>query len=472
MSDTSRIYINGQWVDSTSTDLIDVVNPTTEQAIGATPDGTTDDVDRAVKAAHAAFDGWASRTRAERADLLRTLADVLGKRGGELAEIITSEVGTPIKVAQRIQAALPITDIKLAADYIEQVPEFEQVGNSMVFKEPVGVVAAIAPWNYPVHQVTSKLAPALATGCTVVVKPSEVAPLSTYVLFEALHEVGLPPGVVNLVSGRGPVVGQAMSMHDLVDAVSFTGSVAGGVTVSSAASPSVKRVTLELGGKSANVILDDADLSSAVKVGVANAFLNAGQTCTAWTRMLVSQEQAEEAYELAAKYAAAYTMGDPLDPATRMGPLASAQQRDRVRASIDKAKASGARLLTGGSDAPPGLARGYFVSPTVFGEVDPDSELFQEEVFGPVLAISTYKDEDDALRLANNSTYGLHGAVWSASSERALAFARRVRTGQIDVNGAAYNPQAPFGGYKRSGFGREMGHQGLEEFFEIKSIQV
>jgi aldehyde dehydrogenase (NAD+) len=306
----------------------------------------------------------------------------------------------------------------------------------------------------------------------VVVKPSEVAPLSAYQLFDAIHEAGFPAGVVNLVTGFGPVVGEALATHPEVDVVSFTGSVRAGTRVAEVAARSVKRVTLELGGKSANVILDDADLATAVKVGVSNAFLNAGQTCTAWTRMLVPREKHEEAVALAKKFAEGFTPGDPLDAKTKLGPLVSAAQRERVREFIAKGVSEGATLVTGGAETPEGLDTGYFVRPTVFAGVDPDSTIAQEEIFGPVLSIIPFDDEEDALRIANNSKYGLHGAVWSGDQDRALAFARRVRTGQIDVNGGAYNPLAPFGGYKSSGVGREMGRPALDEFTEIKSIQL
>lgn len=357
-------------------------------------------------------------------------------------------------------------------DLLEQDELEERVGNSLVVREPAGVVAAITPWNYPLHQVTCKIAPALAAGCTVVLKPSEIAPLSVYQLFDVIQDAGFPPGVVNLISGHGPGIGEALVTHPEVDVVSFTGSVQGGARVAELASRSIKRVTLELGGKSANVILDDADLATAVKVGVANAFLNGGQTCTAWTRMLVPAQRHNEALEVAKSVADGFTPGDPLDPKTKLGPLVSGAQRDQVRAFINQGIETGALLVTGGVAAPDGFERGYFVRPTVFGGVDPDSVIAQEEIFGPVLSVIPFDDEADALAIANNSRYGLHGAVWSADQDRALAFARQVRTGQIDVNGAAFNPLAPFGGYKQSGIGREMGRMGMDEFLETKSIQI
>ncbi|MET7991618.1 aldehyde dehydrogenase family protein [Amycolatopsis sp. NPDC005232] len=472
MQERNVLYIGGEWVPAAGAATIAVENPATEQVQAQIPEGSADDVDRAVRAAREAFPAWSATTRAERAELLRKLHEGLAKRAEEIGETIARDVGTPLRIATRIQAALPQTDVQTYVDLLgEDAPE-EKVGNSLIVREAAGVVAAITPWNYPLHQITCKIAPALAAGCTVVVKPSEVAPLGAYQLFDAIHEAGFPAGVVNLVTGFGPVVGEALATHPEVDVVSFTGSVRAGTRVAEVAARSVKRVTLELGGKSANVILDDADLATAVKVGVSNAFLNAGQTCTAWTRMLVPREKHEEAVALAKKFAEGFTPGDPLDAKTKLGPLVSAAQRERVREFIAKGVSEGATLVTGGAETPEGLDTGYFVRPTVFAGVDPDSTIAQEEIFGPVLSIIPFDDEEDALRIANNSKYGLHGAVWSGDQDRALAFARRVRTGQIDVNGGAYNPLAPFGGYKASGVGREMGRPALDEFTEIKSIQL
>jgi aldehyde dehydrogenase (NAD+) len=469
--DRNALYVAGAWIPG-GADQISVENPATGEVLGRIPEGTAADVDNAVRAARGAFPAWSVTSRGERAGYLRKLHDGLAKRAEEIGETIAKDVGTPLRIATRIQAALPQTDVSTYLDLLEQDEVEEKVGNSLVVREPAGVVAAITPWNYPLHQITCKLAPALAAGCTVVIKPSEVAPLSAYQLFDAIHEAGFPAGVVNLVTGYGPVVGEALVTHPEVDVVSFTGSVRAGSRVAELAARSVKRVTLELGGKSAHVILADADLATAVKVGVANAFLNAGQTCTAWTRMLVPADRHEEALELAKGFAEGFVPGDPLDPKTKLGPLVSAAQRDRVREFIRKGIEDGARLVTGGPDAPEGRDRGYFVKPTVFGDVHPDSTLAQEEIFGPVLSVIPFADEDEALAIANNSRYGLHGSVWSADRDRALAFARRVRTGQIDVNGGAYNPLAPFGGYKQSGVGREMGRLGMDEFLEVKSIQL
>ncbi len=470
MAERDVLYIGGEWVRAESGTSIPVENPATEQVQARIPEGTAADVDRAVRAAREAFPAWAETSRADRRELLRKLHDGLAKRAEEIGETIARDVGTPLRIATRIQAALPQTDVQTYVDLLGQDEPEEKVGNSLIVREPAGVVAAITPWNYPLHQITCKIAPALAAGCTVVVKPSEVAPLSAYQLFDAIHEAGFPPGVVNLVTGYGPVVGEALATHPEVDVVSFTGSVRAGTRVAELAARTVKRVTLELGGKSANVILDDADLATAVKVGVSNAFLNGGQTCTAWTRMLVPREKHDEAAALAKTFAEGFTTGDPLDPKTKLGPLVSAAQRDRVRGYIEKGVAEGATLVTGGIEAP--ADTGYFVAPTVFAGVDPDATIAQEEIFGPVLSIIPFDDEEDALRIANNSRYGLHGAVWSADQDRALAFARKVRTGQIDVNGGAFNPLAPFGGYKQSGLGREMGRAALDEFTELKSIQL
>ncbi|MEV4198412.1 aldehyde dehydrogenase family protein [Micromonospora globbae] len=463
-------YLDGRWVTASGGETIPVHNPATEEVIAAVPAGTAADVDRAVAAARAAFDGWAATPPAERAAYLDRLHAALSARADEIARTVALELGAPLKLATRVQAALPLTVLHSYVELAAHPATEETVGNSTVVREPVGVVGAITPWNYPLHQVVAKLAPALAAGCTVVLKPSELTPLVSYLLFDAIHEAGLPPGVVNLVTGTGPVVGEAIAAHPDVDMVSFTGSTATGRRISHLAADRIARVALELGGKSANVVLDDADLVTAVKVGVGNAFLNSGQTCTAWTRMLVHRSRYDEALELAAKVAAGYRLGDPFDPATRLGPLVSAAQRERVRGHITRGLADGGRLVAGGPDAPV-PDRGWYVAPTVIADVHPDSALAQEEVFGPVLAVIPVDDDDHAVAVANNSRYGLAGAVWSADEERAVRVARRMRTGAVDVNGAPFNPLAPFGGYKQSGIGRELGRHGLAEFLQTKSIQ-
>ncbi|MGW9197434.1 aldehyde dehydrogenase family protein [Micromonospora chersina] len=465
-----HLHVAGDWVDPADSGTIPVENPATGEIIGQVPAGTPADVDRAVAAARAAFPGWAATAPADRAAHLDRLHAALAARADEIARTVALELGTPLKLATRVQAGLPLTVLRSMVDLAARPPVEQTIGNSLVVREPVGVVGAITPWNYPLHQVVAKVAPALAAGCTVVLKPSELTPLTAYLLFDAVTEAGLPPGVVNLVPGTGPVVGEALAAHPDVDLVSFTGSTATGRRIAHLAADRIARVALELGGKSANVILADADLPMAVKVGVGNALLNSGQTCTAWTRMLVHRDRYAEALDLVAAAVAGYRPGDPFDPATRLGPLVSAAQAERVRGHVDRALADGARLVAGGPDAPL-PPRGHFVAPTVFADVHPDSALAQEEVFGPVLAVIPFADTDEAVAIANNSRYGLAGAVWSADEEAALAVARRLRTGQVDVNGGAFNPLAPFGGYKQSGLGRELGGYGVEEFTELKAIQ-
>jgi aldehyde dehydrogenase (NAD+) len=446
-----------------------VENPATEQVIGHVPEVAAADVDRAVAAARAAFDGWSESSRAERAAALAVLRDGLAARRDELARLITAEMGTPVRVAGGLQVELPLRVIDGYRRLLETEEPPERIGDSLVLREPVGVVGAITPWNYPVHQAVAKLAPALAAGCPVVLKPSELAPLSAYLLAEVVDGIGLPPGVFNLVTGVGAVAGEALVGHPDVDLVSYTGSTRGGRRVAAVAAGTVKRVALELGGKSANILLPDADHPVAVKVGVANCYLNTGQTCTALTRMLVHSSRYDEAVERAAAYAASLPVGDPTDPKTRIGPLVSAAQRDRVRELVRQGTAEGARRVTGDAALP---ERGYYVSPTVLADVPPGSSVAQEEIFGPVLSIIRYEDEDEAVRIANHSRYGLTGGVWSADPDRAVAVARRLRTGQVDINGAGFNPLAPFGGYKQSGIGREHGRYGLSEYQEVKSIQL
>jgi aldehyde dehydrogenase (NAD+) len=464
------LYIDGGWVPASGKDRIDVENPATEQVIGSVPSGTAQDIDRAVAAAGAAFGSWSATSPEERAKYLTRLREALAGRSEEMARTIATEMGAPLKLATQVQTGVALADIGVAAALATEVRWEEQIGTSRVFLEPLGVVGAITPWNYPLHQVTAKLAYALAAGCTVVLKPTEIAPLCTYLLFDVIHEVGLPAGVVNLVPGFGSTVGEAIASHTGIDMVSFTGSTRAGTRVAELGAATVKRVALELGGKSANVILSDADLARAVKVGVANCFLNSGQTCTAWTRMVVHDSQYDEAVQLAADSANGYATGDPFDSGTRLGPLVSGAQRERVTSYIEKGIAEGARLVTGGTDRR--HDKGHFVEPTVFADVTTDMTIAQEEIFGPVLSILRYSDDDEALRIANDSDYGLAGAVWSGDQDRAVAFARQIRTGQVDINGGAFNPSAPFGGFKRSGVGRELGRYGVEEFCQTKSLQL
>lgn len=466
--DRTTLYIDGAWVKPDGRDQIPVIDPATEKIIGHVPAGTEADVDAAVAAARRAFNPLISiEERRSRVD--RLLAE-LEKRLPDIGETIGREMGAPLRIQQTVQTQVPLAVARGFRSVLDDFTFEERVGNSLVVREPFGVVGAITPWNYPLYQVVAKVVPAIAAGCTVVLKPSNEAPLSVFQFIEAVHAAGLPAGVVNLVSGKGTVIGERIASHPDVDLVSFTGSTGVGQRVAELAARSVKKVALELGGKSANVILADADLATAVKVGVGNAFLNGGQTCMAWTRMLVPESRYDEAIELATSALSRYTVGDPFEPTTRIGPAASASQLKTVRGFIERAEHDGARLVAGG--ATPIADVGYYIAPTIFADVDPDSELGQEEVFGPVLAVIPFRDDADALRIANGTQYGLSGAVWAGDDARAIAFARRVQTGQLDINGGAYNPLAPFGGYKRSGIGRELGRAGFEEFLQLKSIQL
>ena len=419
-----KLYIGGEWVPSTGQGVIDVIDSTTEAVIGTVPEGTADDIDAAVRAARAAFPGWSATPVEERTALLTKVSEALGARMESLADLITHEVGMPQVLSQLVQVGLPMATFGSMAPIAGGFRWEQEVGNSLVVREPVGVVGAITPWNYPLHQIAAKVAPALAAGCTVVVKPSEVAPLNAFVLAEIFDELDAPAGIFNLVTGVGPVVGEAIAGHPDVDMVSFTGSTRAGRRVSEVAAATVKRVALELGGKSANVMLEDADLAKAVPDGVAKCFANSGQTCSALTRMLVPRDRLAEAEELARAAAETYTPGDPFNKATRLGPLVSAIQRDRVRNYIDKGIGEGATLLTGGAGAPDGLDQGFFVRPTVFSSVTRDMTIARDEIFGPVLAIMPYDSEEEAVEIANDTDYGLAGGVWSGDPERAKAVAR------------------------------------------------
>jgi len=465
-------YVGGSWVPSSGTGTQDVIEPATEQVIGRIPMGTADDVDQAVVAARLAFEDWSRTPVAVRAELLEAIAAGLAARADELAALITREVGMPLMQSRMIQAGLPVTSFASLAALLESYPFEEREGNSLIVREPVGVVGAITPWNYPLHQIAAKVSAALGAGCTIVVKPSEVTPLNAFLLAEVIHEAGVPAGVFNLVTGTGPEVGEALVVHPGIDMVSFTGSTAVGRRIGALAAQTVKRVALELGGKSPNVILDDADMVQAVTGGMKNCYLNSGQTCSALTRMLVPRERLPEVEAIAAAVAEHFIPGDPFDEATTLGPLVSEAQRERVRGFIRDGEAEGARIVTGGAEAPDGLERGWFVRPTVFSDVTPDMKIAREEIFGPVLVLIPYEDEEDAIRKANDTIYGLAGGVWSGDPERAQAVARRLRAGQIEINGATFNPVAPFGGYKQSGIGREFGRHGLEEFLETKSLQL
>src|SRR5262245_44765233 len=468
-----KLFIGGRWVAPHGRETIDVHNAGNGQVMGKIPAGDANDADAAVKAARAAFDAWKELPVEKRSEFLEKISAGLKARADELARTIAQEVGMPPKMSSRIQAGLPIANFANYAKLVKEYAFEERVGNSLVVREPAGVAVAITPWNYPLHQITLKVAPALAAGCTVVLKPSEVAPFNAFILAEVVEAAGLPAGVFNLVTGYGPAVGEALVKHPDVDVVSFTGSTRAGKRISELASQTVKRVALELGGKSASVILDDADLAAAVKSTVNGCYLNSGQTCTALTRMLVPDSQYEEAKKIAAEVAKGFTVGDPLADTTKLGPLSSQAQLERVRSYIKKGQQEGAELVAGGAEPPEGVpAGGYYVRPTAFGKVKNSMTIAQEEIFGPVLSIIPYKDEEDAVRIANDTVYGLAGAVWSKDESRAQRVARRIRAGQVDVNGGALNMNAPFGGFKQSGHGREAGRYGLEEFLEYKSLQL
>jgi aldehyde dehydrogenase (NAD+) len=464
-------YYDGAWQKPSTSESIDVLSSATEEAIGRVPKGNAEDVDRAVKSARKAFDGaWGRTTADERAAWLEKLAEAMKARVPQVAEAITHEVGTAIGFATKVQVEFPISAIALNAKFIRDYRFEEELGNSLIVKDPVGVVGCVTPWNYPLHQIVAKIAPALAAGCTVVLKPAEIAPLSALMLADAAHEIGLPAGVFNVVCGPGRVVGEAIVNHPDVDMVSFTGSLQAGRRVASLAGEGIKKVCLELGGKSAFVVLDDAPFEKAIPAGVNNCMQNSGQTCSAWTRMLVPRARQYDAIDLAKAQLAKLTLGDPFDAKTRLGPLASANQRETVLGYIEQCKKEGAQLVAGG-ERPSALAKGYYVEPTIFADVDNRMTVAQEEIFGPVLTIIPYDDEDHAVALANDSIYGLAGGVWAATPERAMSVARRLRTGQVDVNGGRFNLLAPFGGYKKSGIGRELGPHALDEFFQLKAIQ-
>ena len=466
-----ELYIDGAWVAPQGSGTIEVVNPTTEQIIGSVPAGSSDDVDRAVAAAKCAFPEWSNSSIETRMAVLNDLSLAIKELTEELAQTITAEVGTPIGYSRMAMVGTPRVVARSYAKMLESYEWEHEIRNSVIVKEPVGVCAFITPWNFPLHQIVGKVAPALAAGCTMVLKPSKEAPLNAFLLADILHDIGLPPGVFNLVSGHGSEVGEILSGHPDVDMVSFTGSTGAGIRVSQAAAPTVKRVTLELGGKSANVILDDANVIRAAKSSIGACYQNSGQTCSALTRLIIPVAHKEEILQLVKQRVEGYTPGDPLDENTRCGPMVSAKQQASVRNYIQSAMEEGATLVAGGTEMPDGIDTGFFVRPTAFADVTPDMTIWKEEVFGPVLTITTYQSEEEALSLANDSIYGLSGGVWSSNPERAMAFAKGMRTGQVSINGGPFNVSAPFGGYKQSGNGRELGVEGLDEFLEIKAIQ-
>ncbi|GAA1282316.1 aldehyde dehydrogenase [Planotetraspora silvatica] len=470
-----RIYVDGEWVAASGGEAIPVVNPATEEVVAEVPRSGVKDVARAVEAAAAALPAWAARPAAERAALCAAVAGALKERADELADTIVNELGMPLPLTRLIQVGAPINTFASMPEVAAGIDFEERLGGSVVYRDPIGVVGAITPWNYPLHQIAAKVAPALTAGCTVVLKPSEVTPLNAFVLADVMHEVGFPPGVFNLVSGTGPEAGEALAAHPLVDMISFTGSTRAGRRVAELAAAGVKRTALELGGKSPNVLLDDLDdaaFEDAVRKGVGACFLNSGQTCSALTRLLVPRDRLPAAERIAAEEARTYSPGDPRDPGTRLGPLVSAVQRDRVREHLRAAAEDGATTLTGGPDAPDGLERGFYVRPTVLTGVAPESRIAQEEIFGPILVILPYSGEDEAVRIANGTPYGLAAGVRAADPERARRVARRLRAGQIRINDGAHNGLAPFGGFKQSGYGREYGRFGLEEFLTTTSVQL
>ncbi|UVM58372.1 aldehyde dehydrogenase family protein [Pseudomonas sp. B21-012] len=471
MADYSRLFIDGSWQLPSGQGLAEVINPATEAVAGRVPLGDEHDVNRAVAAARHAFGSWSQTPSRVRAGFIRALAEQLKARADEMAAVITRELGMPVQWCRAVQVDGPIVGLEQYIELAGLMDEVREVGNSLVVREAVGVCAFINPWNYPLHQLIGKLAPALAAGCTVVLKPSQETPLHAFLLAEMIDAIGLPAGVFNLVSGPGAKVGEALARHPQVDMVSFTGSTGAGVRVAQAAAPSVKRVCLELGGKSPLLITADADLEAAVRYGVQDVMINSGQTCTALTRMLLPASRYEEALAIAVDETRSLVMGDPQDPGSFLGPMCSAAQRRTVLDYIRIGQEEGARLLCGG-DTAPGFERGFYVAPTLFADVDNRMRIAQEEIFGPVLCLIPYADEAQALAIANDSPFGLSSAVWAADRERALHLGRQLRAGQCFINGAAFNYQAPFGGYKTSGNGREWGEEGLAEFVETKAIQL
>jgi len=472
VADASAIYIDGRWTSSEDAGRIEVFSPATEEVIAVVAEGSTSDADRAVAAARAALPAWSATPPAERAKYLQRVGELMTERLDDFAELASRDVGAPPEASKLVQLGLPIFNFGYYADLARNYTfEGEQVGNSLIVKEPIGVVVCITPWNFPAHQVALKVAAAFAAGCTVVVKPSEVAPLLVCAITALFDEVGLPAGVYNLVSGYGPVVGEALVAHPDVDMVSFTGSTRAGKRIAEVAAGTVKRVALELGGKSASVVLDDADMDAAIAGGLANSIgLNCGQACTALTRVLVPAERLAEAEQVAKRIVDTYQIGAWDEEGTVLGPLVSKVQQERVLDYIQKGIDEGARVITGGVHS--GRDAGYFVTPTVFSGVSNDMTIAREEIFGPVVSIMPYSGEEEAVRIANDTIYGLAAAVWSGDGDRALRVAKQLRAGQVQVNGGAFNPAAPFGGYKQSGLGREGGAAGIEEFLETKAIQV
>lgn len=470
MINRDALYIDGQWIKPATGDVIEVDEAATEEIIGTVPAGDAADAERAILAARRAFDSWSETPIKERADVVQALADGLRANEAKLAKIMAQEVGSPIAIAERVQVGLAATVFETMAEAAREMPAEERIANSMVIRAAVGVVGAITPWNYPLYQLAAKVGPALAAGCTIVVKPSSVAPLATFVLADLVHELGLPSGVFNLVSGRGALVGELLSSHKEIDMVSITGSTGAGVRVSQAAAPTIKKVALELGGKSAFLLAPGADLDEAVPNAVRGAFVNNGQTCSATTRLIVPNSVIDEVEQRVAAMVNAFVIGNPLDPSVTLGPVASVGQFTTVKDYIDIGMTEGT-LIAGGPGSVDGLDRGYFVKPTVFSRLSPKARVVQEEIFGPVLVILGYDTLEEGIAIANDSEFGLSGAVFAADIPEAVLIAKRLRTGQVSVNGGRFNAKAPFGGYKTSGIGRELGHHGLMEYFELQSLQ-
>ena len=470
MQDHLQFYIDGQWVNPVSPRSLEVINPSSEQAIARISMGSAADVDKAVAAARRAFESYSRTSREERLALLAKVLEVYQSRYGDFVQTISQEMGAPLWLSKAAQAAMGVAHLSSTIEVLKNFA-FEHVqGSTAVVHEPVGVVGMITPWNWPINQIMCKVAPALAAGCTMVLKPSEVAPLNALLVAEVLHEAGVPAGVFNLVNGDGPGVGEAMSSHPGIDMMTFTGSTRAGIAVAKAAADSVKRVAQELGGKSANIVLDDANLQKAVTQGVQAVLMNSGQSCNAPTRMFVPRALHGQAVEIARSVAGAATVADALAEGMHMGPVVSEAQWGKIQALIRKGIEEGATLVAGGTGRPEGLVQGYFVKPTVFADVSNDMSIAREEIFGPVLVMIPYDDEEDAIRMANDTVYGLSGYVQSGSLERARRVAARLRTGMVHLNGAGPDFNAPFGGYKQSGNGREWGEHGFRDFLETKAV--
>ncbi len=467
-----RFYIDGKWVMPSGSEICEVINPATEAVAGVVPVGDVADVDHAVKAARAAFASWSNTSAQERSDYIVALVNEMKNRADELGELVTAEMGMPVQFSKDIQVLGPVMGLETYIETPFQLEQPQTIGNSVVYKEAIGVCSLICPWNYPLHQLIGKIAPALAAGCTMVVKPACETPLSTFLMAQIIDSIGLPKGVFNLVSGPGTVVGEAMCVHPEVDLVSFTGSTGAGVSISQTAAKTVKRVCLELGGKSPLLITQNADLASAVTFGVNDVMINSGQTCTALTRMLVPASRYEEAVAIAKGVAESLIMGDPLNKDSFMGPMSSHRQKQAVINCIKQGIAQGATLVTGGVEVPSDLQTGYYISPTIFANVSNDMSIAQDEIFGPVLCMIPYDDEQQGIEIANDTVFGLAAHVWAGTQEQGLAIAKQIRAGQVFVNGADYNYDAPFGGYKQSGNGREWGYEGALEYVELKSIQL